>query len=68
MESLLYALKLAGVLLAMTTIVPLWIGFATGSLARAWAAWRGYLLIIGVIGGGGALFGVLAALVDHISR
>lgn len=67
-ETLLYILKLAGILLAMTTIVPLWIGITTGSLVRAWVAWRGYLLVMLAIGGSGAAFGLLSAVLDHINR
>lgn len=68
MEHVIYALKLAGIILCMTLIIPLMVAGGAGSWKAGWEAWKSYLKIMGgmvLIFGG---FGMLMALADWINR
>lgn len=47
-------LKTAAAVLGLMLIVPAATWAATGSLSRAWEAWKGYLTVMGIIVAAGA--------------
>ena len=68
MDYILYALKLVGIIGAMTLIIPIMVAGGAGSWKAGFKAWVSYLKVMGglvVLGCGTGLLMILGDLLNH---